>query len=140
MTPPIASPVSGYAHSIGHRVVATVLVVVLAVALVRAAPSILAREDGSGPWLLLILGVGLLGTYFTMVTARTTLDADGIVQSGLPHRQARWEEIAVAYVGGLPFARRLRVRLHSGRRLSFAGAGPQLKAAFEQVAAACVIR
>jgi hypothetical protein len=129
-------PVRGPAHGRGQRAFATVAALLGLAALARMALTAEGATAEQAPWLLLALAAALLGSWYFLITSTTTLDAAGIVQTGLPERRVRWEEIAYAQVGGLPFARRLRVRTLGGRRLSFAGADAALLAAFDRVAAA----
>lgn len=129
-------PVRGPAYSRGQRAVATVALLLGLAALLRLWLTADGAASGQGPWLLLALAAALLGSWYFMVSSATTIDATGIVQTGLPERRLRWEEIAYATVGGLPFARRLRVRTLGGRRVSIAGADAALLAAFERIAAA----
>jgi hypothetical protein len=136
MRPTIDVPVRGPSHGRSQRAIASLAVLVGLAGLARVAATVPAATDGNGPWMLVTIAVALLGSYYFMMTATTTIDADGIVQTGLPNRRLRWEDVAYAHVGGLPFARRLRVRTASGRRVAFAGASPELLAAFERVAAA----
>jgi len=137
---PVESPVSGPAHSRTQRIGASVAVLLGLAGIARVAVTLPAATQGQGPWLLLTVAVAVLGSYYFLMTATTTVDAEGIVQTGLPNRRVRWDDVAYARVGGLPFARRLRVRTTSGRRIAFAGASPALLAAFERVAAAFPLR
>jgi hypothetical protein len=134
MRPTIDAPVRGLAYIRSQRAVASLAVPIGLAGLVGIAATVPWATDGNVPWMLITVAVALLGSYCFMMTATTTIEAEGIVQAFPPTRRIRWEEVAYAHVGGLPFARRLRVRTASGRRVALAGASPEL-AAFERVAA-----
>jgi len=127
------APVRGPAYGRTQRVLATLIVLAVLWGLVRAA-----LEPGMGA--VLWLAPAILVPYGFMLTAATTIDADGLRQSGLLMRRLRWDEIAQARVGRTPLACTLLVRTIRGRFVRLRGGTPQLRAAFERVAAAFPLR
>jgi hypothetical protein len=128
-----AAPLRGPTYGRTLRALATVIVLGLLWALLR-----LALDAGMSA--VLWLAPVLLGPYAVLMTAATTIDAEGICQGGLLRRRVRWDEIAHAKVGGTPLARRLNVRTITGRFVSLRAGSPQLLAAFERIAAAFPLR
>ena len=92
--------------------------------------------QGAAAWWLLATALMLLASYAMIMLSTTTIDAEGIAQTGLPERRVRWQDIDFAQVAGWPLARRLRVRTVAGKRVVFGGSGAALLAAFERIAAA----
>ena len=129
-----AVPLRGPTYGRALRVLATLIVLGLLWALLRHALG--AAGMSAVLWLVPVL----LGPYAVLMTASTTIDAEGICQGGLLRRRVRWDEIAHARVGGTPLARRLNVRTITGRFVSLRGGSPQLLAAFERIAAAFPLR
>jgi hypothetical protein len=129
---PPETPVHGPAHGRAARLLATVVVLLVLGGLLRL---VLSTPEAVGAPLLLAVLV-LLAPYGMLMLSTTTIDAEGIRQTGLPERRLRWDPLAQARVGGSPFARRLRVRTVAGRRIFFAGGTAELEAAFERIAAA----
>jgi hypothetical protein len=78
----------------------------------------------------------LIGPWYFMLIATTTVDTQGIRQSGLIERKTDWGEVGYARVRGPSFSRRLLVRNVGGRVRYYFGGSPQLQAAFDQIAAA----
>ncbi len=138
VTPPdFPQPVSGPAYGPVFRGAATaMLLVVLAMAL-RATLDLPADEAArQGLW---VLGIGLFAlvcTYWVLMRSTTTIDAQGIHQSGLIDKRVAWSEVRSAWLFGPPFARRLVVRTDRGRFRFFFGGSPPLLAAFERIARA----
>lgn len=130
-----AAPVRGRSHSGLQRLLATAVLVAGLLAAGRLLWTQPAMAEGSALWFLLALVGALVGSYLFMVTAVTTISAEGLHQRGLPDRRVRWEEVASARVAGPAFARRLVIRTLGGRRVPIAGATPELLAAFERIAA-----
>lgn len=128
-------PVRGAAHGRLQRVVATALVALVAIGLLRLLWTEPAATQGGSPWFIGSAVFALLVAYAFLMASTTTLDADGIRQSGLLERKVAWSEIASVRLGGFGFARLLRVRTRGGRRIAFAGATPELEAAFARVVA-----
>lgn len=129
---PPETPVHGPARGRETRLLATMVVVLVLGGLLRL---VLTTPEAAGAPLLLAVLV-LLAPYGLLMLSTTTIDAEGIRQTGLPERKLRWDRLAQAKVGGSPFARRLRVRTTAGRRVFFAGGTAELEAAFERIAAA----
>ncbi|MGE5338817.1 MAG: hypothetical protein ACM3PU_13390 [Gemmatimonadota bacterium] len=130
-------PVTGPAYGRGFRAAAAFAALGL---LAWGARTVLAlgigRGDGDG-WIVLgAAAFALLGTLYFMITSRTTIDAQGIRQSGLIERKTEWSDILYARVRGPAFSRRLVVRSVNGRFRYYFGGTRELLAAFDQIAAA----
>lgn len=133
----VESPVSGPAYGRGFRVIATVAVVALLAYAARVVLVLQPELPGSDGWVMLgAVTFALVGSWYFMVTARTTVDAQGIRQSGLIERRTGWDDIRYARVGGFAFSRRLIVRNAAGRFRYYFGGTTELVAAFERIAAA----
>lgn len=130
-------PVSGPSYSVAYRALATVLFVgVLAQGGVALWGASQAGTLAGTLWIWIGLAVlTLIATYVLMLRARTTVDARGIVQTGLVERRVDWHDLRAARVGGLPASRRLIVRSLDGRRYVFFGGTPALHAAFQRIGA-----
>jgi hypothetical protein len=138
MTPPdFSEPVSGPAYGRTFRVLASAMLLLVLAMAARATLYLPDDEQAAqGYW---ILGVGLLGlvaSYWVFLRSTTTIDANGIRQTGLTEKKVEWRELYSARVFGPPFARRLIVRTINGRFRFFFGGSPELLAAFARVAQA----
>jgi hypothetical protein len=132
-----ADPVSGPAYGRTFRLFATLAVLALLAYGVRVVFVLLPEPPSREGWIVLGAStIALIGTWYFMVTARTTIDAQGIRQSGLVERRTDWSEIWHARVRGPAFSRRLVVRNVGGRFRYFYGGTPELLAAFDVIAAA----
>lgn len=138
MTPPeFTTPVSGPAYGRTFRVLSTAML--LAVLLLGVRATLLQPADsaaGQGLWILGLGTVGLVASYWLVISATTTIDATGIRQSGMIERRVVWSEVYSARLFGPPFARRLMVRTANGRFRFFFGGTPQLLDAFARIAQA----
>lgn len=138
MTPPeFTTPVSGPAYGRTFRVLSTAML--LAVLLLGVRATLLQPADaaaGQGLWILGLGTVGLVASYWLVISATTTIDAAGIRQSGMIERRVVWSEVYSARLFGPPFARRLMVRTANGRFRFFFGGTPQLLDAFARIAQA----
>jgi len=131
------APVRGPAYGRAFRVFATVTMLALLAYGGRVVFVLLPEPPGRESWIILAAAAfGLIGTWYFMVTARTTIDAQGIRQSGLVERKTDWSEVWQARVRGPAFSRRLAVRNVGGRFRYYYGGTPELLAAFEMIAAA----
>lgn len=131
------APVSGPAYGRGFRVFATLAVLALLAFGARAVFVLLPEPPSRDGWFFLGAVVfALIGSWYFMVTARTTIDAQGIRQSGLIERRTAWDEVRHARVRGPGFSRRLVVRNVAGRFRYYYGGTPELAAAFERIATA----
>jgi hypothetical protein len=131
------APISGLAYGRGFRVFATIAVLALLAYGARAMLVLPPEPPSRDGWYFLgAIVFALVGSWYFMVTARTTIDAQGIHQSGLIERRTGWDEIGYARVRGPSFSRRLVVRNSAGRFRYYYGATPELTAAFERIAAA----
>jgi hypothetical protein len=131
-----AVPVSGPAYGRTFRAIATLAVLVLLVYGARVVFFLLPEPPSRDGWIFIgAAAFALVATWYFVVMAHTTIDAQGIRQTGLIDRKTQWNEIWHARVGGLPFSRRLIVRTTGGRLRSYFGSTPELLAAFAQIAA-----
>ncbi len=130
------APVSGPAYGRGFRAFATAMLLALLAFGARVLWEQLPTLARGGGWFLGAVVFALLGTWYFMVTARTTIDAQGVRQSGLIERSTAWDEIRSACVRGPAFSRRLVVHSSLGRLRYYYGGTPDLLAAFERIAAA----
>lgn len=125
-----AVPVCGPSYGPLMRVLSTVVVLVLA----GLAARVLLRTEGwagsDAWWLLGGTGLAVLASWWQMLAARTTLDEQGIEQSGLIVQRMRWDEVALARTRGS----RLLLKASVGRFRVFHGGNAELRAAFAQVA------
>jgi hypothetical protein len=138
MTPPdFSQPVSGPAYGRTFRWLASAMLVFVLAMAARATLNLPADQQAAqGYW---ILGIGLLGliaSYWVFLRSTTTIDANGIRQSGLTDKKVEWREVYSARLFGPPFARRLMVRTTRGRFRFFFGGSPELLAAFARIAQA----
>jgi len=129
-------PVRGRAYALLHRLLASVVVLAALGGLLRLMLTSPQAVQGAAAWWLLATALMLLASYAMIMLSTTTIDAEGIAQTGLPERRVRWQDIDFAQVAGWPLARRLRVRTVAGKRVVFGGSGAALLAAFERIAAA----
>ncbi len=132
---PFETPVHGAAHGRLQRVVATLMVALVMIGLLRLLWTVPEASQGGSPWFIGSAVCALLVAYAFLMTSTTTLDATGIRECGLLQRKVGWSETASARLGGFAFARLLRVRTRGGRRIAFAGATPELAAALARVVA-----
>lgn len=134
-----AQPVSGRAYSGAFRVLATAVTAGL---LLYGARVVLGAPDPSRDgWILIgAIAFALIGTWYFMMVSVTTIDADGVRQSGIIERKVAWSEILHARVRGFAFSRRLVVRTIGGRYRFFYGGTPELLAAFARVETAFPLR
>lgn len=130
------APISGPAYGRGFRVFATVAVLALLAYGARMVLALPETPSRDGWYFLGAVVFALVGSWYFMVTARTTIDAQGIRQSGLIERRTAWDEVRYARVRGPAFSRRLVVRNIAGRFRYYYGGTPELVAAFERIAAA----
>jgi len=134
---PFDSPVSGPAYGLAFRIFATVAVLALLTYGARVVFVVLPEPPSRDGWILLgAAAFALIGPWYFMLIAMTTIDAQGIRQSGLIERKTDWSEIGYARVRGPSFSRRLLVRNIGGRVRYYFGGTRQLHAAFDQIAAA----
>ena len=91
--------------------------------------------SGNGWTLIAACALMMLGNWYLMLRAATTIDEHGVRQSGLIERRVAWDEVWYVRIGGFAFSRRLIVRTINGRFKYFYGGTPELHAAFARVAA-----
>lgn len=125
-------PLTGPAYGRGMRAFSSLLVAGLALLTLR----VLWRTDGwaSGDafWLIGLSGVAVAASWWQMLTSTTTLDEQGIRQSGWVDKSMRWDEIASARLIGS----RLVLKARFGRPRAFYAGNAELAAAFREVASA----
>ncbi|MFN7572595.1 MAG: hypothetical protein ACK5TK_14270 [Betaproteobacteria bacterium] len=91
--------------------------------------------SGNGWTLIGACALMMLANWYLMLRAATTVDGQGVRQTGLVERRVAWDDVWYARMGGFAFSRRLVVRTINGRIRYFFGGTPQLHAAFARVAA-----
>ena len=134
---PFDGHVSGPAYGRAFRLFATAVLLALLAYGARVVLVLPPEPPSRDGWFFIGAVVfALLGSWYFMVTARTTIDAHGIRQSGLIERRTDWSEVRYARVRGPSFSRRLVVRNIGGRIRYYYGGTPELVAAFERIAAA----
>jgi len=130
LRPELAAPVSGPSYSPAMRIVSSLVVLLLGGLSVRV---LLRTEGWAGSdawWLLGGAGLAVLGSWWQLLSARTTLDAQGIEQSGLLTQRMRWDEVAFARARG----GRLLLKASVGRFRVFHAGDASLRASFAEVA------
>jgi len=96
--------VSGPAYGNGFKVVATVLTIVLAVYAGSVALRFPLPQFGFGVKALLVgAAVMLAVSQYWFLRATTTVDADGIRQTGMIDKRVRWDEVRGAKMIGIPY-------------------------------------
>lgn len=135
MNPPdIATPVTGPAYGRGMKIMATALVAGLALLTLR----VLWRTDGwagsDAGWLLGLSGVAIAVSWWQMLTSTTTVDAQGIRQSGWVDKSMRWDEVAATRLLSPHLAPRLVVKARFGRPRAFYAGNAELAAVFRLIA------
>lgn len=135
MTPPeFSEPVSGPAYGRTFRALATAMLVGVIAMAARATLSLPDdAQAAQGYWLLGIGMLALIASYWVLLRSTTTIDAQGIRQTGLTDKVVTWPDVRSARVFGPRFARRLMVRSANGRFRFFFGGSPELLAAFARV-------
>lgn len=122
--------VSGPSYGPAMRTVSSVVVLLLGALSVR----VLLKTDGwagsDAWWLLGGTALAVLGSWWQLLSARTTLDAEGIEQTGLITVRMRWDEVAFARARGS----RLLLKASVGRFRVFHAGNATLRASFAEVA------
>lgn len=130
LRPEVAVPVSGPSYSPTMRILSSLIVLLLGALSLR----VLLRTDGwagsDAWWLLGSAGVAVLGSWWQLLSARTTLDAEGIEQTGLIAQRMRWDEVAFARARG----GRLLLKASVGRFRVFHAGNAALRASFAELA------
>ncbi len=135
LPPDFATPVSGPAYSLAFRVMATIALLLVLWQGAFAIATLQEQGASSDAWLLFAAGIAvLLVTYVLLLRARTTIDAQGICQSGLLQRRVAWSDVQAVRLGGPSFARRLRVRIGFGQVRVFFGGADNVIEAFGRIA------
>lgn len=137
-TPPdFTQPVSGPTYGRTFRLMASAMMIGV---MAMAARATLQLPDdvpaAQGYWLLGLGMLAVIASYWFLISARTTIDATGIRQTGLIDTVVTWPELYSARLFGPPFSRRLMVRTIGGRFRFFFGGSPELLAAFARIAEA----
>lgn len=133
-----STPVRGPAYGPAFRAVATLIFVAVLASAARAYLALPDEGQAEHGWGLLLVGLAALaGSYYLLMTSTTTIDAQGIRQSGLLEKKVAWAQVEAARLGGFAFSRRLVVRAGGSLRPKvFFGGTPDLIAAFQRIAAA----
>lgn len=138
ITPPdLQNPVRGPSFSVPIRVVTTLIALVVVAGTLRWW-EVPATEGWSSQAAVIFIVTlfGTIGAGILTLRSVTVIDADGIRQTGLINRNVSWNQMASARLARWG-ATRLIVRREGGPFYSvFHGGTPELRAAFERVAAA----
>lgn len=122
--------VSGPSYGPTMRILSTLVVLLLGALTLR----VLLKTDGwagsDAWWLLGGTALAVLGSWWQLLSARTTLDAEGIAQTGLITARMRWDEVAFARARGS----RLLLKASVGRFRVFHAGNATLRASFAEVA------
>ncbi len=96
--------VSGPAYGNGFKVVATLLTIVLVVYAASVAVRFPLPQFGFGVKALLLGAAAMLAaSQYWFLRATTTIDADGIRQTGMIDKRVRWDEVRGAKMIGIPY-------------------------------------
>lgn len=137
MNPPdFSTPLTGPAYGRATRLFATATVAVLALLAWRVFTRTEGWADSDAVWLMGLSGLAVLGSWWQMMTSTTTLDQDGIRQSGWVEKRMSWDEVSFAKLVSPRLAPRLVIKARLGRPRAFYAGNAELGAAFERVAAA----
>ncbi len=130
------TPVSGPSYSRGMRFFALLAVVALLGYGIRRW-EVIAAGGWSSPAALVFIAAffGMAGSCMMMLRAVTTIDREGIRQSGLMDKKMAWNEIRMARVARWG-ATRLVLRGERGPFAIFYGGNDELRAAFARIAEA----
>lgn len=135
MPPPdFQTPVRGPSYSLPMRVLATAIVLVVVVGVLRwwQVPATAGWSSQAGV-IFIVTMFGTIGAWILMLRSITEVDAEGIRQTGLVTRKVAWNQVATVRMARWG-ATRLIVRRGGGPFFSvFHGGTPELKAAFERV-------
>jgi hypothetical protein len=132
-----SAPVRGAAYSPAFRALATAIFLAVLAMGARAWLNLPEEPEARFNWGLLAVGLAALaGSYLMLMSSTTTIDAQGIRQSGLIDKRVEWGQVESARLGGFAFSRRLIVRAGFVRPKVFFGGTPELVAAFERIAVA----
>ncbi len=133
--PDFPSPVVGPAYGRSARLLTGALVLALAALTVR----VLWRTEGWASadafWLLGLTGIAVLASWRQMLASTTTIDADGIRQSGWVDKSMRWDEVVLARQLTPRLAPRLMLKAKLGRPRAFHAGSAELEVAFARIAA-----
>lgn len=123
---PSPSPVTGPAYGRTFRWIATLVVLALAGLSLRVVWRTEGWASSDAFWLLGLTGIAVAGSWWQMLSSTTTLDAQGIRQSGWVDKSMRWDEVAAARLLGS----RLVLKARFGRPRVFHAGNAELAAAF----------
>lgn len=126
-------PVTGPSYRAGARamVVGTILSLCA-----YGARTIAEHEFGWTGWLVLACaGATVAMTGWSVLAGRTTIDATGIRQDGVPRKEIRWEEIVRARRIRMPLTSRLLVSTGRGPLKAVHSGNRTLDEAFAEIAA-----
>jgi len=136
LTHEFATPVTGPAYGRATRLFATATVAALALLSWRVLSRTEGWADADALWLLGLSGLAVLGSWWQMMSSTTTLDSEGIRQSGWIEKRMSWDEVSFAKLLSPRLAPRLVIKARLGRPRAFYAGNAELGAAFARVAAA----
>lgn len=131
-----SKPLQGPAYSRGFKAATTVLLLIIVLQGARAWDQLAPVLNTQGGWILIGGFFVLLASYALLMRSQTSIDAEGIRQTGLLDKKVAWNEIKVARLRGLPFARRLVVSTGYGKLRAFYAGTAELEQAFARISAA----
>lgn len=131
-----ATPVAGPAYTPTFRAISTAVVLLVVLQAARMWDVLGPVLTTRGGWILVGGFFVLLGSYALLLRSRTTIDAEGVCQSGILDKKVAWSDIKVARLRGFPFARRLVVSTGYGKFRAFYAGTPELEQAFARIGVA----
>jgi hypothetical protein len=131
-----ATSLSGPAYTRAFKAASTAVLLLIVVQAIRLWGVIWPALNTQGGWILIGGFFVLLGSYALLLRSRTTIDAEGLRQTGIMDKTVAWSDIKVARLRGFPFARRLVVSTGYGRLRAFYAGTPELEQAFARIGAA----
>lgn len=126
-----ATPVTGPSYRWSAKALAAVVLAWLAA---YGARTVATGGFGLSGWLVVLAGMtAVVVTGWSVFAGRTTIDAQGIHQSGLPRRALRWHEIARARRLRMPLTTRLVVSTGTGPLRAIHAGNRALEDAFGEI-------
>lgn len=137
MTHPLAErfaqPVTGPSYRRSARAMVAGTILSLCAYGVRTVAE---HDFGWNGWFVLAFaGAAVAATGWSVLTGRTTVDARGIRQDGVPRKEFGWDEIVRARRIQLPLTSRLLVSTGRGPLKAVHAGDPALDAAFDEIGA-----
>ena len=132
----LSQPISGPAYGRGYRIGASIVMALIVVMIAR-------RYDELAPLANTTIGgffiagfVALVASYVLLLKSVTTIDEQGIRQSGLLEKKVAWQDIRYARLKGIGSSKRLVISTGFGKFRAFYAGTPALAQAFRRISAA----